>query len=75
MSRDTREVIREEPWIAPRILAALEAGPLIIPEIAAAIGSPADETTTWVMGLRRYGRLRELPGATGEGYFRYEATG
>lgn len=74
MNRDTREVVREEPWTAPRILAALAAGPLTIPELAAAIGSPTDETTIWVMGLRRYGRLRELPGATDEGYFRYEST-
>ena len=73
MSRDTREVIREEPWMAPRILAALAAGPLTIPELAAAIGSPTDETTLWVMGLRRYGQLRELAGTTDEGYFHYAA--
>jgi len=27
----------------------------------------------WVMGMRRYGHLREVKGATDEGYFRYEA--
>ena len=25
------------------------------------------------MGMRRYGHLREVKGATDEGYFRYEA--
>jgi hypothetical protein len=74
MSRDVREVVREEPWVTPRILAALAGGPLTIPELAAAIGSPTDETTTWVMGLRRFGLVHELPGANDEGYFRYEAT-
>jgi hypothetical protein len=74
MNRDTREVVREEPWMTPRILTVLAAGPLTIPELAAAIDSPTEETTVWVMGLRRYGRLHELPGATDQGYFRYEAT-
>ena len=73
MSRDVREVVREEPAMRPRILAALAAGPLTVPEIAAAIGEPPAETMLWVMGMRRYGRLRELEET--DGYFRYGLVG
>jgi predicted Rossmann fold nucleotide-binding protein DprA/Smf involved in DNA uptake len=73
--RDTREVVRDEPVMRPRILAALGDGPLTIPEIAEAIGAPTDETVLWVMGMRRFGWLTEVPGATADGYFRYVPTG
>jgi predicted Rossmann fold nucleotide-binding protein DprA/Smf involved in DNA uptake len=73
--RDPREVIREETVMRPHILAALADGPLTVPEIAAAIGAPTDETVMWVMGMRRYGWLVEIKGSDGDGYFRYEPTG
>ncbi len=73
--RDTREVVREEPIMRPRILAALRDGPLTVPQIAEAIGAPADETVFWVMGMRRYGWLAEIKGATVDGYFQYQPTG
>ena len=74
-NRDPREVMREEAVMRPRILAALAAGPLTVPEIAAAIGSPAHETVYWVMGLRRFGWLAEVKGSDADGFFRYEPTG
>jgi predicted Rossmann fold nucleotide-binding protein DprA/Smf involved in DNA uptake len=74
-SREFREVIREEPVMHGRILAALHDGPLTIPEIARAIDSPTHEVVFWVMGMRRYGWLAEIKGATVDGYFQYEATG
>jgi predicted Rossmann fold nucleotide-binding protein DprA/Smf involved in DNA uptake len=73
--RDDREVIREEPVMRPRILAALATGPLTVPQIAEALGAPAHEVVFWVMGMRRYGWLAEIKGSEGDGYFRYEATG
>jgi predicted Rossmann fold nucleotide-binding protein DprA/Smf involved in DNA uptake len=73
--RDVREVIREEPVMRPRILAALAEGPRTVPQIAEAIGAPADEVVFWVMGMRRYGWLAELKGSDGDGYFLYEPTG
>ncbi|MEW6223256.1 MAG: MarR family transcriptional regulator [Chloroflexota bacterium] len=73
--RDDREVIREEPVMRARILAALADGPLTVPEIAAAIEAPTHETVFWVMGMRRYGWLAEIKGATVDGYFQYERTG
>lgn len=73
--RDVREIIREEPAMRGRIVAALAEGPGTIPEISASIGSPEREVVFWVMAMRRYGYLSEVPGATDEGYFRYQPTG
>ena len=73
MSRDVREIIREEPLMRGRILEALGAGPRTVPEIANAIGSPESEVMFWVMGMRKYGWLAELPGTTDDGYFRFQA--
>jgi predicted Rossmann fold nucleotide-binding protein DprA/Smf involved in DNA uptake len=74
-NRDVREVIREEPVMRARILAALRDGPLTVPQIAGAIDAPADEVVFWVMGMRRYGWLAEIKGNTVDGYFQYEPTG
>ena len=74
-NRDPREVIREEPVMRPRILAALASGPLTVPQIAEAVGAPAHEVVFWVMGMRRYGWLAEIKGSDGDGYFTYEASG
>ena len=71
-SRDVREIVREEPVRRPHILAALADGPKTIPEIAAAIGQPEREVTFWVMGMRRFGLLAEVPGANPDGYFTYQ---
>ena len=73
--RDDREVIREEPVMRPRILAALASGPLTVPQIAAAVGAPAHEVVFWVMGMRRYGWVAEIKGSDADGYFLYEPTG
>jgi predicted Rossmann fold nucleotide-binding protein DprA/Smf involved in DNA uptake len=74
-NRDPREVIREEPVMRPRILAALADGPRTVPQIAAAIGAPTHETVFWIMGMRRYGWVAEIKGSDGDGYFQYETTG
>lgn len=71
--RDPREVIREEPLMHRPILDALAAGPLTVPEIAHAIGRPSAEVLYWVMGMRRYGLIRELPDPEDD-YFKYERT-
>jgi predicted Rossmann fold nucleotide-binding protein DprA/Smf involved in DNA uptake len=72
-NRELREVIREEPVVRARILELLESEPRTVPEIAAAMDCPTHEVMFWVMGMRRYGHLREVKGVTDEGYFRYEA--
>ena len=72
-SREVREVVREEMVMRGRILEALKDGPRTVPEIAEAVGCPSHEVVFWVMGMRRYGHVQEVKGATDEGYFRYEA--
>ena len=72
-NRDVREIVREEPLMRDRILDVLADGPHTVPEIAAAIGRPTHEAMFWVMGMRRYGYLREIKEVTPEGYFRYQA--
>ncbi len=71
-NRDPREVVREETFMRRQVLAILADGPHTVPEIAQALGRPTHEAMFWVMGLRRYGWIRET-GAADEGYFRYEA--
>jgi hypothetical protein len=72
-NRALREIVREEPVMRAQILAFLEGGSRTIPEIAAELGVPTHEVVFWVMGMRRYGHVQEVKGATDEGYFRYEA--
>lgn len=71
-SRELREVVREEMAMHGRILAAMADEPRTIPQIAEAIGAPTHEVVIWVMGMRRYGWLREVKGSDGDGYFRYQ---
>ena len=73
-NRDPREIVREETFMRGRVLAFLADGPHTVPEIAEAIGCPTHEAMTWVMGMRRYGWLRETKDGAGDGYFRYAAT-
>lgn len=70
--RDVREIVRDEQVMRRRILAALEDGPLTVPEIAAAVERPSHEVMFWVMGLRKYGWLGEIKEVTDEGYYRYQ---
>ena len=73
MSRDVREIVREEPLHRAEILAALADGPHTVPEIAAAVGADEHEVMFWVMGMRKYGRLAELPDVSPDGYIRFKA--
>jgi DNA-binding IclR family transcriptional regulator len=72
MSRDIREVVRDEPLQRDRLLDLLRDGPLTVPELAAAGGFPEDEVMVWLMGMRKYGYVAELPEAA-DGRFRYGA--
>jgi hypothetical protein len=70
-TRALREVMRDEMVMRDRIVEALAGGPRTIPEIAEALSAPAPEVTFWVMAMRRYGRLEELPKAKADDYFQY----
>lgn len=71
MTRDIREVIREEPLMRDRLLDLLGTGPMTVPDLAAAGGLPPEEVMVWVMGMRRYGYVSVEKGPTDDGYFRY----
>jgi DNA-binding IclR family transcriptional regulator len=72
VSRDIREIVRDEPLMRDRLLALLEDGPLTVPELAAAGGLPEVEVMVWLMGLRKYGYVAERD-EDGDGHFRYAA--
>ena len=61
--RNLNEVLRDEMVERNRVAMVLRTGPKTLPEIATALGAPAPEVTKWVMAMRRYGRIRDLPKA------------
>ncbi|HTP56411.1 MAG TPA: MarR family transcriptional regulator [Thermoplasmata archaeon] len=69
--RDLAEVLRDELVERDRIVEVLRHGPCTLPEIAAALGAPAPEVVRWVMAMRRYGLVRELPKPRADDYYRY----
>ena len=73
--RAPAEIMRDEMVMRPKILAALADGARTIPEIADVLGAPAPEVTLWVMALRRYGALEEMPKPKADDYYRYGRTG
>lgn len=69
--RPLAEVLRDEMVARDRIARVLRDGPRTIPEIAQALAAPSWEVTHWVMAMRRYGVLEELPKPKAEDYFQY----
>lgn len=65
----TKKMKRQKATIAA-IRRRLEAGGQTVPDLAAAIGAPADETLWYVAALKKYGQIRE--GQKAGGYFQYE---
>ncbi len=52
---------REQTALRRKIVAALQAGPKTIPELAQETGIPADQALFWVMALKKYGKVAEGP--------------
>ena len=69
--RNLSEVMRDEMVMRDAIVAILAKGPLTIPELAESMESPDWEVTVWVMAMRRYGRVKELPKARADDYYQY----
>jgi len=69
--RDLGEVIRDEMVMKDRIVSLLREEPRTIPEIAEALAFPVREVALWVMAMRRYGSLEELPKPKADDYYRY----
>jgi hypothetical protein len=72
--RDVREIVRDEPLMRTQVLRVLAQRSMTIPEIAAALDRPSHEVMLWVMGMRKYGSVTELPGVTADGHYRYRAS-
>lgn len=70
--RPLAEVLRDEMIMRDRIAAVLRDGPKTIPELAELLGAPTREVTQWVMAMRRYGSLEEMPKPKMDDYFRYK---
>ena len=71
LRRDPSEVMRDEMVMKEKIASLLREEPRTIPEIAEALRRPAREVTLWVMALRRYGALEEIPKPKADDYYRY----
>jgi predicted Rossmann fold nucleotide-binding protein DprA/Smf involved in DNA uptake len=70
-NRDPAEVMRDEMYLRDKITSLLQQGPKTIPEIAAELGYPSHEVMIWVMGMRRYGLITEMPKDRADDYYRY----
>lgn len=70
--RNLHEVLRDEMVERDRVAAVLRGGAKTVPELAEALGAPPYEVTKWVMAMRRYGRVRDLPKTRADDYYRYE---
>ncbi|MGI0132098.1 MAG: MarR family transcriptional regulator [Thermoplasmata archaeon] len=69
--RDLAEVLRDGMAERDRVLTLLKDGPKTIPEIATDLARPTREVALWVMALRRYGDVVEVPKAPTDDYYRY----
>lgn len=71
MLRNRAEVMRDEMIMRQPILALLREEPRTIPELAEALGHPANEVLLWLMGMWRYGLVEALQKPRTEDYFHY----
>jgi len=70
--RNLAEVLRDEMYMKNRIISSLKEKPKTIPEIAAELNCPPSEVTAWVMAMRRYGSITDLPKARADDYYQYK---
>jgi predicted Rossmann fold nucleotide-binding protein DprA/Smf involved in DNA uptake len=70
--RNLAEVLRDEMYMKDRIIGVLKEKPKTIPEIAAELDCPSPEVTMWVMAMRRYGSIVDLPKERAEDYYKYK---
>jgi hypothetical protein len=70
--RNLAEVSRDEMYMQGRVIGALKGGPKTIPEIAQELNCPPAEATRWVMAMRRYGKIADLPKNRADDYYQYK---
>ncbi len=72
MLRNLAEVIRDEMYMQEKISDVLKSGLKTIPAIAQELGQPSPEVTMWLMAMRRFGKVVELPKSRAEDYYQYK---
>jgi predicted Rossmann fold nucleotide-binding protein DprA/Smf involved in DNA uptake len=72
MQRNLSEVLKDEMFMQNKVMLALKDEPKTIPEIAQQLNYPAAEVTTWVMAMRRFGKIAVLPKGRADDYFQYK---
>lgn len=70
-SRNAAEILRDEMYMRDKITALLRQGPKTIPELSSSLQAPSNEVMKWVMGMRRYGTITEIPKGRADDYFQY----
>jgi predicted Rossmann fold nucleotide-binding protein DprA/Smf involved in DNA uptake len=70
-TRDLAEVLRDELYMRDRIIGLLREGPKTVPDLAEALGHPSHEVVRWVMAMRRYGTIVEMPKNRADDYYQY----
>lgn len=70
-TRNLAEALRDEMYLKDKIADILKSGPKTIPEITAEMGYPSAEVTRWVMAMRRYGKITDIPKNRADDYYQY----
>ncbi len=69
--KESPETYRNEMMLQRLILDILKAGPKTVPELANELKWPVNEVMMYVMAMRRYGMIEELPKGRRDRYFKY----
>jgi predicted Rossmann fold nucleotide-binding protein DprA/Smf involved in DNA uptake len=69
--RDLQEILRDEMLMRDKITGVLEEEPKTVPEIAEELNLPSSEVMQWVMSMRRYGKVIEMPKDRADDYYKY----
>ncbi|OGL45826.1 MAG: hypothetical protein A2161_15120 [Candidatus Schekmanbacteria bacterium RBG_13_48_7] len=70
--RNLGETMRDEMYLKDNIINLLREGARTIPEIAAELDIPSQEVMMYVMAMRRYGKIEELPKSRMDDYYQYQ---
>jgi predicted Rossmann fold nucleotide-binding protein DprA/Smf involved in DNA uptake len=62
VAQELRDYVAAQNKAQKAVLDALKEGPKTVPELAAATGLGAEKTLWYVTGLRKYGKLEDIPG-------------
>lgn len=62
VKQELRDYVAAQNKAQKAILDALKDGPRSVPELAAAAGLTSEKTLWYLTGLRKYGRVDDIPG-------------